>query len=75
MNETTPFFQSWIFDLILLFGGAIVGYFTACLCAVSSRASRDEERWEEEARLKKEITKMSKEDKLISIIKGRPDRE
>lgn len=44
-------------------------------CFISSRASRDEERWEEEARIKKETAKMNKIDKLTFIIKGKPDRE
>jgi len=56
MNEITPFFQSWGFWLILgLFIGAIFGFLVAALCAVSGQASRDEERWEEEARKKHEL--------------------
>ena len=40
--------QFWVGFTIGLFAGAIVGYFVAALCAVSSRASRQEERMEDE---------------------------
>jgi hypothetical protein len=62
MNETTPFFQSFAFDVILLLGGIIFGFFVAALLASSGQASRDEERWEEDAHAHK-------------ITNGKPDRE
>ncbi len=47
MNETTSFFQSNGFWLILgLVLGAIFGFFVAALLASSGQASRDEE-WRE----------------------------
>ena len=77
MNETTPFFQSWIFDLILLFGGAFFGFIAAALLASSGQASRDEERWEYEAKMKKAMSEVEKAfDKIgIPLHKGKPDRE
>lgn len=81
MNETTSFFSSWGFWLILgLFIGAIVGFFTACLCAVSGHASRDEERWEEEAHKKQgQASRLGEKYKSIfgvdEITHGKPDRD
>ncbi len=79
MNETTPFFQSNGFWLCLgLVIGAIVGFFTACLCAISSQASRDEERWEEESEIVKDHRKcleVKHEIKLAIDEEGKPDRE
>jgi len=74
MNETTPFFQSWSFWLCLgLVIGAIVGFFVAAICAVSGQVSRDEEHREMFFKCVDEKERLEKE--LLSITKGKPDRE
>ena len=78
MNETTPFFQSNGFWLCLgLVIGAIIGYFVAALCAISGQASRDEERLEYQAEVKKAMSEVEEAfDKIgIPLAKGKPDRE
>ncbi len=78
MNETTPFFQSNGFYLCLgLIIGAIVGWFACAICAISGQASRDEERWEEDAIIKdhKKCLEAKREIKLAIDEEGKPDRE
>ena len=72
MTESTPFLQSWIFDLILLFGGAMIGFIVAAMLAASGQASR-----EEEMRLVDytEIAEMKKKTESDNITEGKPDKE
>lgn len=72
MNETTPFLQSWIFDLILLFGGAFVGFFVAAICAVSGQASRDEEHREMFFKCVDEKERLEKKLSSITVNQGDP---
>lgn len=72
MNETTPFLQSWIFDLILLFSGTFFGFIAVTMLASSGQASRDEEWQELLAKCEKE--KMNLE-KMVAITKGKSDRD
>ena len=75
MNEPTPFLQSWIIDIILLFGGVIIGLFIGGLNKASSQASRVKEMWEE--LLKESLRQPFEAGGFIDpspIKEGKPDR-
>ena len=68
----TDFFHSWAFAFIIgLFIGGIIGFFTTALCAISARASREEERIENsliyEATKKEEARRGCKPDVEIAM--------